>query len=162
MTIIEMEQIIQRIQTWINEEQGWKFEVSQNNEAFVNLVVHPNEFQNMNVIFDRTQPHKVIIRTTSNFDEDDKRSYFVLNEDEKKEFLLDIEILLIQINLIYTVLPEPPKKIDSIELTRQIYFDAITRDKFFDAILAILRGVQVVSLNYNSLRSTDTSLTSMQ
>lgn len=71
-------------------------------------------------------------------------------------------MLLIQINLIYTILPEPPKKIDSIELTRQIYFDAITRDKFFDAILAILRGLQVVRLNYNSLRSTDTSLTSMQ
>ncbi len=52
MTIIEMEQIILRVQTWINEEQGWKFEVSQNNDVFVNMVVHPNEFQNVNVIFE--------------------------------------------------------------------------------------------------------------
>ncbi len=103
-----------------------------------------------------------MIKTTSDFDEDDKRSYFILTEDEKREFLLDIEILLIQINLIYTISPEPPKKIDSIELTRQIYFDALTRDNFFDAILAILRGLQVVRLNYNSLRSTDTALTSMR
>jgi hypothetical protein len=162
MTIPEIEQIIQKVQTWINEEQGWKFEVSQNNNALVNMVVHPNDFQNVNVLFDRVQPHKLIIKTTADFDEDDKRSYFILTEDEKKEFLLDIEILLIQINVIYIISPEPPRKIDSIELTKQIYFDALTRDKFFDGILAILRGLQVVRLNYNSLRSTDTTLTSMR
>lgn len=144
-------QIIQKIQSWLIEE-GWNYKGVPDPNALFNIVVYPNEFQNVNVAVLRTHPQKILIKTSISFNEDDSKAFLILTEHEKKEFQMNLEILLIQVNLIYNILPDPPRRIDSVEMTRQIYFDGLTRDKFIDSIIAILRGLQIVKLNYNSLQ----------
>lgn len=151
----------QKVISWIKEE-GWKYEIHQEDDNVANILAYPNKIQNVNIVVQKTPPHKVMIITRCRFRDLDIRAYLRLSDDAKREFLMNLEILLIQINLIYNIYPNPPKEVHGVEMIRQIYSDGLTRDRFFDSILAIQRGLRVVQMNYYSLSPTNTLDTSIQ
>ena len=65
-------------------------------------------------------------------------------------FMRDLQILLIQINLLYNIKINT-QEIDNVELKRHIFFDGLTKDIFYDCVVSVLRGLQAIVLVYKSL-----------
>jgi hypothetical protein len=97
--------------------------ILQDDDKVFNIVVHPNQTQNVNVVMQKIQSQKVTIITNIKFGDIDIKAYPRLPDDEKREFIMNREILLIQINLIYNIFPNPPKEVHGVEMSKHIYFD---------------------------------------
>jgi hypothetical protein len=149
----------QKIINWIKEE-GWDYQIPQDDGNVANILIHPNKMTNVNIVVQKSPPQKIRIITKSTFRDLDIKAYLRLSDDAKQQSLINLEILLIHINLIYNIYPNPPKEIHGVEISRQIYCDGLTRDRFFDSVLAVLRGLRVVQMNYYSLSLVNQSDTS--
>jgi hypothetical protein len=149
----------QKIINWTKEE-GWDYQIPQDDDNVANILIHPNKMTNVNIVVQKSQPQKIRIITKSTFRDLDIKAYLRLSDDAKQQSLINLEILLIHINLIYNIYPNPPKEVHGVEISRQIYCDGLTRDRFFDSVLAVLRGLRVVQMNYYSLSLVNQSDTS--
>jgi hypothetical protein len=157
----QAKQTRQKIMKWLQDEK-WRYNIEKDDDSIFNLVVHPNESDNVKVIITDVQAQKIAIITRISFREMDITAYVRLSESAKREFLMSLEILLIQINIIYRVFPNPPHEIHGMELQRNIYFDGLTTDKFFDSIVALLRGLRIFRMSYHSLYESEPSDTAME
>jgi hypothetical protein len=93
---------------------------------------------------------RVSLITRVVFDEQHKAAWQNLPEDEKMRFMRDLQILLLQINLLYNIKINT-QEIDNVELKRHIFFDGLTKDIFYDCVVSVLRGLQAIVLVYKSL-----------
>jgi hypothetical protein len=61
--------------------------------------------------------------TRITFEDLDIKAYMRLSDDAKLEFIMNLEILFIQINIAYNIYPNPPKEVHGIEMSKNIYSD---------------------------------------
>jgi hypothetical protein len=145
-----MRQIQEKIIQWLENER-LMYDVLHMDEFTFSMVIHPNEGQNVNLVLSQDQPEKVMLGSRSNITESEKVVFNSLPDIEKKSFLTSLQLSLIQINLLFEIKPDPPLEVDYIEMKKPIYLDGLTRDKFFDCIFTVMRGLTIVRLNYDSL-----------
>ena len=64
---------------------------------------------------------------------------------------MDLKRSLLEINVGYKI-EKDLENLESIIITKTIYFDGLTKDKFMDTRFALLRGFSLVELMLHQLR----------
>lgn len=138
-------EVIDKIRRWISEE-GLNSASIDNAYADFHVDIGINSFK-VNVIINKNKIDSLIIYTKSDFSTLDQKAYSGLSKDDKRSFTLDLKFSLSQLNIAYAIQPDE-NNIKSIYMQKVIYFDGLTKDKFFDTIFYIVSGINVVSLTY--------------
>jgi hypothetical protein len=140
--------VIEKIQRWIKEEG---FQSSIAHEPYTDFQVNLKN-PNMSIILFNNKVDSVYFATYAGFDEADKKAFASLKDKEKKLVLLcDLQRSLIAINVEYSILPNLDN-LDRINISKKVYFDGLTKDKFIDTIFALNRAHAAVQLMYQQLR----------
>ena len=75
------ERTSQKIINWIKEE-GWDYQISQDDSNVANILIHPNKMTNVNIVVQKTQPQKIRIITKSTFRDLDIKAYLRLSDNQ--------------------------------------------------------------------------------
>jgi len=140
-------EVIVKIQKWLDEE-SIKFSVVEEPYSDFRLdIKNPNQ----TILSFTDKPDSVLFITHVSLTLEDKKAFAALeNNEEKFKILWDLERSLIEINVGYVLLPNQ-KNLDKVEISKKIYFDGLTKDKFMDIIFALQRGLYLVELMLRQL-----------
>jgi hypothetical protein len=78
---------------------------------------------------------------------DDQRAYSRLDWERKDSFLRAVRWALLNIDVDHQISPNADI-LQSISITKTIYFDGLTRDRFFNSVLLLKRAFGLLDLAY--------------
>jgi hypothetical protein len=78
---------------------------------------------------------------------DDQRAFSRLDKGKKDSFLKAVRYSLLSTDLDHNLVPDGDI-LQHISVTKVIYFDGLTKDRFFDTILLLKRALGLLDLAY--------------
>ena len=153
---MSQQEISLRIKRWLIEESDiWRFDEIKDSTVIMNLVAKSNN-RNINIIVDDLHD-KVTLITSMNFSKQQKNSLSLLPSKEKNRFIPDLLMALYHLGLLARHSNSSKDKIEKFIMEKLIYFDGLTKDKFFDSLFSMLLGIDTLQQYFNrlSLISTD-------
>jgi hypothetical protein len=93
----------------------------------------------------------VKISTNLYFDQSDRVGFKLLKENDKLIFVNNLRIPLLILNVGYTWLPDL-HNFESLELSKQIFFDGFNKHTFFETVSAVMHGYEVALAKYEEFR----------
>lgn len=143
----EKKEVIERITRWINEEHYLiRMQTYKDRYADFHAAVQYNRYK-VSIIIRKDRKDMVSIVSRQNFSDQDKKIFSHLREEKKKPFFEDLEFSLLPMNISYSVHPDR-NKMEYVHLEKSIYFDGLTKDRFYDSIFAVVRALHMTSLLY--------------
>ena len=140
----EHDTIIEKIMIWLEEE---KFSVERHDKETYSFsgVVKVGEEEFVNILLPEGKcDHIIIYADTINF----SGLFVALPEEVTKKFLYDLRIALIHTHLLHKVHFDEENNLTGIQVRKLIYFDGLTKDRFFDIIYTILGAIELVCVKY--------------
>jgi hypothetical protein len=98
----------------------------------------------LNIQLTSLRPSRLTLSTNAYLAPDDQRAYFRLDREKKESFLRAVSWALLNIDVDHQINPYGDT-LQSICITKTIYFDGLTTDKFFGSILPLKRAVLCLS-----------------
>lgn len=149
MSLSQLE-VSQRIKQWLIEENDiWRFDEIEDPTVFMNIVANSNN-RNINIILDNTHD-KVTLITSMNFSKKQKNSLSLLPPKEKNRFIPDLLMGLYQLGLLARHSNSSKDKIEKFIIEKLIYFDGLTKDRFFNSLFTVLLGIDTLQQYFNRL-----------
>jgi hypothetical protein len=140
---LESTEIDSKIVKWL-ELEGWQFEKLDEPNYYSLYRTFQNEYSGFDVGIEK-KIERVNIFVKTGFTEKDRNS-FMLSPD-KISFWIDLKEKLMLLGVSTKIDPEDNvDKLKSIELSRSIYFDALTQDKFIDTSTKVTDGLALCNL----------------
>jgi hypothetical protein len=139
---LNREEATDKILKWLDSE-GWKYSVRDNEPNF-DLVckVDINENSGFIVCIQKIVD-RVIIFSKIKFSEEDLSSYKL--SVKKYKFWRDLKTYLILMNVNTKIEPNLDE-LESIELSKWIYFDGLTQDKFVETITKVTDAIELCNI----------------
>jgi hypothetical protein len=141
-------EVIEKIQKWLDEES---IEFTPLEYPFAEFNVDTKN-PNQTIRIPKNKPDSIEFLTNASFANEDQKAYVALkNKEEKIRILFDLQRSLLEINVGYKI-EKDLENLESIIITKTIYFDGLTKDRFMDTRFALLRGFSLVQLMLQQLR----------
>ncbi len=70
---------------------------------------------------------------------------------EQNRFYFDIELALLPMN-VYFVIKKNMRELQSLEISKVVFFDGLTKDTFFNAINTVRNSIEIARIKINQLR----------
>jgi hypothetical protein len=139
---LNKEEAVEKILKWLNYEQ-WKYSVRDNEPNF-HLVckVDLSQDNGFLVCIEKTV-ERVIIFSKIKFSDEDLSNYKL--SAEKYRFWIDLKTYLILMNVSTKIEPNLDA-LESIELSKWIYFDGLTQNKFIDTITKVTDAIELCNI----------------
>ena len=145
------EQFITIIPKWLNEEKA-RFDQVQDSVADLNVAVTVSTMHRVNVIVNKESLDSVLFITSIGFSPDDQNTFSHLKEDARRKFLRAIKRDLINIGVAFAT-PPNEMNVQSIQMSKTVYFDGLTKNSFFETLLTVSRALMAVQLSYETYLS---------
>lgn len=136
-----LEEYSERIRKWL-EEEGLEptIKPDQNTKITFNVKSGQNV---ISIGFHKTSTDSVIIGTGIEFNEDEQKMLKFLKT--KNDILLDLQKFLIQMHLEPTFKwNENKDSFEKISFQKTIYFDGLTKNKFYEILADVFQSINVV------------------
>lgn len=104
----------------------------------------------MSIILYKNKSDSVTFAKYVGFNEEDKIAFSAYKDKEKK-LQRDLQRSLIGINVLYSFFPNIDN-LERVDISKRIYFDALTKDEFVDTIITLGRATAAIELMYHQLR----------
>jgi hypothetical protein len=115
--------------------------------ADLNLGIAINDNEGFNIIFNKNKKDSFFVGTQIKFSKLDRHAFSTLPPERKSKFLQDLNYALLQINVEYLLHPNP-ENMEYVHVEKHIFFDSISKQKLFDAILLIRRAIELTKWCY--------------
>jgi len=149
MAEITVNYVSKKLQQWLLEEgDNWKFTIVTDQTLFLSLQLRSTNGRNIHVQLDDIHDRIFIVAKMSPT-EAQKRAFLLLASVEKKRFGPNLLILLFQLGL--AAAKNPAEAIEDITLQEFLYFDGLTKDRFFNSLYSIWRGLETIQEFYDAL-----------
>lgn len=148
--IADKDKIIQ----WLKDEgDEIKYKIEDDAYADLHVLIYSSDNRrNVHVIQYKNKPDSVTFLAQASFTELDRKAFVRLNPKEKKPFLYAVENSLIQFDLVYGFAPRVDI-MEYVEIRKKIYYEALTRQNFYDTIHLIYRATHSLFINYSKYLS---------
>jgi len=157
---LKLEEILQQIKNWLKNLDGTFEEIKiQEQNA---IVLHVKFNFNYNTENKNEQYQYFVsllydsdvfkISTYCYFDKGDATSFKLLQSTDKVKFANMLKIPLLCLNLEYMWVPDI-MNFDSLEISRKIYHDGFSKDRFMSSVDALLHGYEIVSSIYQDFKN---------
>jgi hypothetical protein len=144
--------IIEKIQSWLKEEGDYKFEIKDNDAYSDFNILVTGGGESVNIILFKNKIDSVLFGTAVKFNDQDRMTYAKLKIQGKKPFLFALESALLQLDVVYAYHPNH-NNLERIEIEKRVYFDALTKQTFFDTLHLIYRASTIVSVMFSNYLS---------
>jgi hypothetical protein len=135
-----------KVLRWLDAENRPTMKV-RDPVAELNVSVAINS-ESINVIFNPDKRDSLLLGVQVSFSPLDKQAFTRLQQDKKNAFIDELVYSLIYINVEFVIIPNLDN-MEAVRMSKNIYFDALTKDKLFDSILLMKRAVELVRWCYN-------------
>ena len=141
-------EVIEKIRKWLDEES---IEFTPIYYPFAEFNVDTKN-PNQTISIPKNKPDSIEFLTIANLSNEDQKAYVALkNKEEKIRILFDLQRSLLELNVGYNI-EKDLENLESIIITKIIYFDGLSKDRFMDSRFALLRGFSLVQLMLQQLR----------
>ena len=141
-------EVIEKIRKWLDEES---IEFTPVDYPFAEFNVDTRN-PNQTIRIPKNKPDSIEFLTIANLSNEDQKAYVALkNKEEKLRTLFDLQRSLLELNVGYKI-EKDLENLESIIITKIIYFDGLSKDRFMDSRFALLRGFSLVQLMLQQLR----------
>ena len=147
-------EVIEKIERWLQEE-AYTSEKSDKPYDDFRTVIHPprpNQNIGMDLFLERDKTDRITIATNSKLSEQDQKTFSYLKPSIKQKLVRELKYSLLPLNIQFTFEPDE-LIIESIMLSKRLYFDGLNKNMFFDAIFTIIRALAIINLKYQELAS---------
>ncbi len=142
-------QVSQRIKQWLTEENdNWRFNVIDNPDLYLNLQAIAND-RSIHITLDGIHD-RIVLVTSMSFTKEQKNAFSLKPLAEKNLFISDLLIALHQLDLLAHVPKSSNAKTEYI-LQKTIYFDSLSKDRLFNSLYTVLRGMDTIQQFINKL-----------
>ena len=144
------EEVEKTIKQWLVDE-GYNVQLHTDPNAFFNYEITKSNIQ-LNIGQNIESKDNIIIKGTIVFKPNEQAMLRYLKI--KRELLYDLEVVFTLANIEFS--PKPNWKteeftIEDIQLSKAIYYDALTQQTFFDALLSIFNCLKLIITKFNLL-----------
>jgi hypothetical protein len=144
------EEVEKTIKQWLVDE-GYNVQPHIDPNAFFNYEITKSNIQ-LNIGQNIESKDNLIIKGTIVFKPNEQAMLRYLKI--KRELLYDLEVVFTLANIEFS--PKPNWKteeftIEDIQLSKAIYYDALTQQTFFDALLSIFNCLKLIITKFNLL-----------
>jgi hypothetical protein len=139
-------EVVQQIVEWLNAEP-LTFSLKENDSDRFRATVELSQNLNLEIQLTSQRPDRVMLLTNAYLAPDDQRAYSRLDREIKESFLRAVKWMLLNLDVDHQIIPSADA-LQSISITKTIYFDGLTKDKFFSSILILKRAFGLLDLAY--------------
>jgi hypothetical protein len=145
------DQVVFLIERWLVEESdNWKYDKIEDPSSYMNMRIQSANARNIHVQMDGIHNRLFFIAKMSPT-EGQSKAYSLQPRLDKRRLSSNLLILLFQLGIAASISNSLENKIEDIVLQKLIYFDALTKDRFFDSLYSILRGIETIQSVFNTL-----------
>ena len=137
---------MQKVLKWLDEENQSPREIGDPTTD-LNIAIPIDEHNNIHVIFDKNRSDSVFVVAQVGFTPLEKHAFSALTEAKKFGFIDDLNYSMLQLNIGFVFHPTAPT-MESLRITKPIYFDGLTKDKLFETNLLVTRGIHIARWCY--------------
>jgi hypothetical protein len=137
---------VERIIEWLNVE-ALAYTIKENDSDRFRLTIELSQNLNLDIQLTSQRPDRVTLLTHAYLGPDDQRAYSRLDWEKKESFLRAVRWALLNIDVDHQISPNADT-LQSIYITKTIYFDGLTRDRFFNSVLLLKRAFGLLDLAY--------------
>jgi hypothetical protein len=139
-------EVVQQIVEWLNAEP-LTFSLKENDSDRFRATIELSQNLNLEIQLTSQRPDRVMLLTNAYLAPDDQRAYSRLDREIKESFLRAVKWMLLNLDVDHQIIPSADT-LQSISITKTIYFDGLTKDKFFSSILILKRAFGLLDLAY--------------
>jgi hypothetical protein len=140
------DEVVGRIIEWLNVE-ALAYTLKENDSDRFWATIQLSQNLNLDIQLTSQKPDRVMLLTHAYLGPDDQRAYSRLDRERKESFLRAVRWALLNIDADHQINPNADT-LQSIFITKTIYFDGLTRDRFFDFVLLLKRAFGLLDLAY--------------
>ena len=136
----------ERIETWLKEE-GYSYSPvtgeQASNTLFNHLVHLPDGKHHVNIFQPSTKEDSISVSTGLLFTEEQRKGFSQKTRIERDEILSEMRFKLASIDVEFGFINGQMPK--AMQFTHPIYYDALTKDRFFKAITTVFKAFKIAS-----------------
>ena len=140
------DEVVRRIIDWLNVEP-LAYTLKENDSDRFWATIQLSQNLNLDIQLTTQKPDCILLLTHAYFGADDQRAYSRLDQESKESFLRAVRWALLNIDVDHQISPNADT-LQSIFITKTIYFGGLTRDGFFDSVLLLKRAFDLLDLAY--------------
>ncbi len=140
------DEVVRRIIDWLNVEP-LAYTLKENDSDRFWATIQLSQNLNLDIQLTTQKPDCILLLTHAYLGPDDQRAYSRLDQESKESFLRAVRWALLNIDVDHQISPNADT-LQSIFITKTIYFDGLTRDRFFDSVLLLKRAFGLLDLAY--------------
>jgi hypothetical protein len=104
----------------------------------------------LDVFLEREKTDRITITTRSLLSQQDQKTFSYLKREVRQKLLHELKYSLLQLNVEFTFQPNE-ETIESVTLSKRLYFDGLNKNIFFDRIFVIIRALALINLKYQEM-----------
>lgn len=140
------QEVVQRIIKWLDAE-ALSYKLKENDSERFRATIELNQNLDLDIQLTSQRPDRVMLLTQAYLAPDDQKAYSRLDPEKKETFLRAVRWALLNIDVDHQINPNADT-LQSISISKMIYFDGFTRDKFFNSVLLLKRAFGLLDLAY--------------
>ena len=144
----EKSTVIKKIQTWLDEENISIRDIEDEYSDF-HIVAKISPVHDIDLVIRKDRIDSIIVVQNMNLSDEDKRTFAHLAKAKKLEFVRDLKLSLLHLGIDYAIQPDS-ERLEYVQMSRKIYFDGLTKDRFFDTIFHVQRAMEIMRLKYET------------
>ncbi len=139
-------EVVKQIIDWLNVE-ALPYALKENGSEMFRVTIELNQNLNLEIQLTSQRPDRITLLTHAYLGPDDQRAYSRLDREKKDSFVRSVRSVLLNIDVDHQIGPNADT-LQSISITKTIYFDGLTRDRFFNSVLLLKRAFGLLDLAY--------------
>ena len=139
-------EIVQRIIEWLDAER-LAYMLKENDSEKFRATIQLSQSLNLDIQLTSERSERITLLTHAYLAPDDQRAYHRLDPERRESFLRAVRWALLNIDVDHQFNPNADI-LQSICITKTIYFDGLTRDRFFNSISLLKRAFGLLDLAY--------------
>ena len=151
--LVTQQEMIDKVIRWLKDEGYEPEDVTDMLPDMAYFAkVRINERSGFHVGFSTQQFDSVVISEIIVMDQDYQNAYKLLPALEQTNFFYDLKLALLQMNVMYS-LEKGFRELKSVEVIKPIYFDGLTKDKFFDTVFTVHHAIEIARTKLGLFRN---------
>jgi hypothetical protein len=141
--LVTQQEMIDKVIRWLRDEGYTPEDVTDmhpNTAYFAKVMI--NKRSGFHVGFSTKQLDSVVISEMIAKDKDYQNAYKLLPALDQTDFFYDLKLALLQMNVTFN-LENGFRELQSVTVAKPIYFDGLTKDKFFDTVFTVHRAIEI-------------------
>ncbi len=138
-----MEKIIEE---WLDDEGFSCWKLSDKKSCF-SFKIAKDEYPPLMVLQPKGRYDSVLVTGNVRFSSEDQKKLSALPEQEKNFLLFDLRMVLLSTECRSQFTPSL-KSWDSIRLSKTVFYDGLTKDRFFEIVDVVSRAISSVILTF--------------